>query len=104
MYNPITNSWEEISYISVGRSRWFAAVLPDNHLFVVGGWTGKNEHTDRVEIAIINLSMTIVLMFILSDCLIFFVLAVHDHTINLHLAMLKVHMHTHSQSLQIFSS
>ena len=52
MYNPITNSWEEISYISVGRSRWFAAVsLLTIVLFVVGGWTGKNEHTDRVEIA-----------------------------------------------------
>ena len=53
MYNPITDSWEEISYMSVGRSRCFAAVLPDDRLFVVGGWTGINEHTDRVEIATI---------------------------------------------------
>ena len=55
MYNPITNSWEEIGYMSVGRSRCFAAVLPDNRLFVVGGWTDINEHTDRVEIATIIL-------------------------------------------------
>ena len=51
MYNPITNSWEEVSYMSVGRSRCFAAVLPDDRLFVIGGWTGIHEHTDRVEIA-----------------------------------------------------
>ena len=51
MYNPTTNSWEEINYMSVGRSRCFAAVLPNNRLFVVGGWTGIKDHTDRVEIA-----------------------------------------------------
>ena len=53
LYNPITNSWEEVSYMSVGRSRCFAAVLPDDRLFIVGGWTNINEHTDRVEIAAI---------------------------------------------------
>ena len=50
-YNPIIDTWEEISYMSVGRSRCFAAVLPDDRLFIVGGWTGIHEHTDRVEIA-----------------------------------------------------
>ena len=53
MYNQITDSWEEISYMSIGRSRCFAAVLPANRLFVVGGWTGtkQGDRTDRVEIA-----------------------------------------------------
>ena len=37
--------------MSIGRC--FAAVLPDDRLFVVGGWTGINEHADHVEIATI---------------------------------------------------
>ena len=52
MYDPISDSWEEISHMSVGRSRCFAAVLPDDRLFIVGGWIGENrERTDHVEIA-----------------------------------------------------
>ena len=54
MYNPTTNSWEEISHMLVGRSRCCAVALTDNRLFVVGGWTGKgggiDNQTDRVEI------------------------------------------------------
>ena len=54
MYNPTTNSWEEISHMLVGRSRCFAVALPDNRLLVVGGWTGRggdvDNQTDRVEI------------------------------------------------------
>ena len=52
MYDPISDSWEEISYMSVGRSRCFAAVLPDDRLFIIGGWISEHgERTDRVEIA-----------------------------------------------------
>lgn len=54
MYNLTTDSWEGIGYVSVGRSRCFATVLPGNQLFVVGGWTGcglsTDNQTDRVEI------------------------------------------------------
>ena len=37
LYNPDSNTWEEISNMSIGRSSCFAAILPDNQLMVVGG-------------------------------------------------------------------
>ncbi len=37
LYCADTDTWEEISNMSIGRSSCFAAVLPDNQLMVVGG-------------------------------------------------------------------
>jgi serine/threonine protein kinase len=37
VYCADTDTWEEISNMSIGRSLCFAAVLPDNQLMVVGG-------------------------------------------------------------------
>ena len=45
MYNSTTNSWEIISHMTTGRYDCFTAVLPDNRLMVVGGYT------DSVELA-----------------------------------------------------
>ena len=39
MYQSTTNSWEVISHMTTPRSRCLSAVLPDNQLMVVGGWT-----------------------------------------------------------------
>ena len=51
MYNSTTNSWEIISHMTTGRCDCFTAVLPDNQLMVVGGWTAVGCSTDTVEIA-----------------------------------------------------
>ena len=45
MYNSTTNSWEIISHMIADRCRCFTAVLPNNQLMVVGGYT------DSVELA-----------------------------------------------------
>ena len=53
-YNPGTNSWEFISHMPTARWGTLVAVLPDNNLMVVGGYTRKSggmERTDIVEIA-----------------------------------------------------
>ena len=50
MYNPDSDSWEVISHMATPRYHCFAAVLPNNQLMVVGGWTGRGE-TDSVELA-----------------------------------------------------
>ena len=49
MYDPATNYWTIISHMSIARSDYFAAVLPDNQLVVVGGVL--NPHDNIVEIA-----------------------------------------------------
>ena len=36
-YNPVTDSWEVISHMSIPRSKCLVAVLPGNKLMVVGG-------------------------------------------------------------------
>ena len=50
-YNPVTNSWEVISHMSVARSSSLVAVLPGHKLMVVGGWINRTDETDMVEIA-----------------------------------------------------
>ena len=52
MYDPSTNSWEVISHMATLRSKCYVAVLPDNQLIVVGGFTDiGGTKTDSVEIA-----------------------------------------------------
>ena len=51
MYDPSTNSWEVISNMAIPRRNFYAAVLPDNQLIVVGGCIGDYTITDSVEIA-----------------------------------------------------
>ena len=48
-YKPATNSWEVISHMPTARSRTLVAVLPDDKLMVVGGFTPIT--TNLVEIA-----------------------------------------------------
>ena len=50
MYILTTNSWEIISHMKVGRYDCFAAVLPNNQLMVVGGFTDSFSTTDTVEV------------------------------------------------------
>jgi serine/threonine protein kinase len=56
IYNPTTDSWEVISPMWTPRWRCIAAVLPNNQLMVVGGYTGKGfkTETDSVELAAIE--------------------------------------------------
>ena len=57
MYNPDSNSWEAISHMATPRCDCIAAVLPNNQLMVVGGWTGHsfNRFTlDSVEVATVE--------------------------------------------------
>ena len=54
MYDQVTDSWEIISHLIKPRSRCFAAVLPNNQLMVVGGWTDRGNDTDSVEVAAIS--------------------------------------------------
>jgi hypothetical protein len=49
MYQPTTNSWEVISHMTIPRSLCLSAVLPDNQLMVVGGWTTGDKECDSVE-------------------------------------------------------
>ena len=51
MYDPSTNSWEIISHMATPRESCYAAVLPDNQLIVVGGYSVSFTKTDSVEIA-----------------------------------------------------
>ena len=44
-----TDSWEIISHMTTGRYRYFAAVLPDKRLMVVGGIITEGSSTDTVE-------------------------------------------------------
>ena len=49
MYQPTTNSWELISHMTTPRVACLAAVLPDNQLMVVGGWTTGGKKCNSVE-------------------------------------------------------
>jgi serine/threonine protein kinase len=49
LYNPSSNSWEMESQVATPRCECYAAVLPNNQLVVVGGYTGKDK-TETVEI------------------------------------------------------
>ena len=49
MYQPTTNSWEVISYMTTPRYDCLSAILPDNQLMVVGGWTTGDKRCDSVE-------------------------------------------------------
>ena len=49
MYQPTTNSWEIISHMTTPRIVCLSAVLPDNQLMVVGGWTTGDKYCDSVE-------------------------------------------------------
>ena len=52
MYDLSTNSWEVVSHMTTPRRKCYAAVLPENQLIVVGGYTGSDStKTDSVEIA-----------------------------------------------------
>ena len=50
MYQPTTNSWKVISHMTSPRSQCLSAVLPDNQLMVVGGWTTGDKICDSVEL------------------------------------------------------
>ena len=49
LYNTIANSWEVIGCMATSRCRCLGAVLPQNELIIVGGFT-SNWKTDSVEI------------------------------------------------------
>ena len=55
LYNEDANSWEVISCMQKPRCKCFAAVLPGNHLMIVGGDIGSDQSTviktDSVEFA-----------------------------------------------------
>ena len=53
IYNPDSDSWEVISHMATPRYYCFAAVLPNNQLMVMGGWTGRDT-TDSVELATVE--------------------------------------------------
>ena len=57
MYNPTTNSWQLINDMATPRSDCIAAVLKNNQLMVVGGYTNKRDHTetDSIELATVSL-------------------------------------------------
>ena len=54
MYNPTTDSWEVISHMGTPRYWCIAAVLPNNQLMVVGGYTTGGRETDSVEFAYVE--------------------------------------------------
>ena len=51
VYSPIMNTWEIISHVLTGRYACFAAVLSDNQLMIVGGYTDNRTAHDSVEFA-----------------------------------------------------
>ena len=51
MYNPTTYSWEPISHMLIPRHQCYAAVIPDNQLMVVGGYSDTYGRTNVTEIA-----------------------------------------------------
>ena len=59
MYNSTTNSWEIISHMTTGRYDCFTAVLPNNQLMVVGGYSRDQQlftvPTDTVELNFVSL-------------------------------------------------
>ena len=51
MYHRTTDSWEVISHMATPRRDCTAAVLPNNQLMVVGGYTSAHGPTDSIEFA-----------------------------------------------------
>ena len=51
LYDVITNSWNVISHMINTRHQFFAAVLPNDRVMVVGGWVSHGKGKDNVEIA-----------------------------------------------------
>ena len=52
MYDPSTNSWEVVSHMTTPRYTCYVAVLPNNQVIVMGGYTRSDlTKTDSVEIA-----------------------------------------------------
>ena len=51
VYCPLTNTWEVIGHIPIGRFTCFAAVLSNNQLMIVGGYTDNKTAHDSVEFA-----------------------------------------------------
>ena len=49
VYEPNTDSWEVIGHTIVPRRCCLAAVVPDNQLMVVGGWTTDDSFCDSIE-------------------------------------------------------
>ena len=47
----ITNSWNIISHMTNTRHQFFAAVLPNDRVMVVGGWVSHGKGNDNIEIA-----------------------------------------------------
>ena len=54
MYTPTTDSWKVISHMKAPRCDYIAAVLPNNQLMVVGGYTTGEYQTDSVEYATVE--------------------------------------------------
>ena len=54
MYNPDSDSWEVISHMATPRYHCFAAVLSNNQLIVVGGYSAILFETDSVELATVE--------------------------------------------------
>ena len=54
MYNPTANSWAVVSHMETPRCECIAAVLSNNQLMVVGGYTVNSYKTDSVELATIK--------------------------------------------------
>ena len=52
LYNADTDTWEEISNMSIGRSSCFAAIVPDGQLMVVGGMVIGDLCTKTIKFAI----------------------------------------------------
>ena len=50
-YSSTSNSWEVISHMTTARYLCFTAVLPNNQLMVLGGWTDISTRSDTVELA-----------------------------------------------------
>ena len=53
MYQPTTNSWEVISHMTTPRSLCLSAVLPDNQLMLVGGWTTASNRCHSLEFGMV---------------------------------------------------
>ena len=53
-YNSSTKSWEIVSQMlhPIGRYQCFAAVLPNDQLMVVGGWTANERASTSIEYAV----------------------------------------------------
>ena len=49
VYSPIMDSWEVVGHLLTGRFACFAAVLPDNLLMIVGGYTDSKTAHDSIE-------------------------------------------------------